>query len=171
MDDNKIDCTRTPEQSFQILLASCSANKVQVLHSLKETLSRLKGAEVIVFEKIAGMEDVSECMKKAVAIQPQMFLVAADERETELAAQLAYQYNNTFHNSPNILITDSDKDNFLRNYTQYRSFDLAFNKLNEQGILHLAETIKARPYDGAPVDFTRFKNLAYRTDGTVHFNS
>lgn len=171
MADNKIDCTKKPQENFTIEIVRYAEEVPSRISFALDALERLAGVTVhsSVFDTDAS--EIDAFIKQTVASPPQMLLIIATEAQFEHASKLAYRYNNTFHNSPNVLITALSDERFTHHYNTRQSFDLALNNPDENALSAFVLAIKSREYDGAPVDFSSFKGLAYRANGAVHFNA
>ena len=164
MSDEKINCTRLPDESFSIRASYfCSKDSevisrfVAAANSIAESLENvLLECKPFEGEDIMIEKEIAEMKQNPVQIN---LLLFNTERAENLGA-FTYTCNNTFHNMPNILIANCNQQEAEEWVKKHPCFDLFVYNEDYDTLLALIRAIRERTYDDQPIPLNIYNNLA-----------
>ena len=165
--DNKIDCTVSKEHEFHVILLSIDGHGVgdNITDVISQRLTQTARIKVSKFDQGSRIQDFYQLLNLFEAVRPQALVIISRFDRPELAQLVAYQYNNTFHNSPNILFGPHEIADPLEVFEGNRSFDLAVTKCDVDALVSLVLAISDRETEDSPIIFDRLRNVLYRQEG------
>lgn len=171
MSDHKIDCTRPSGGIFRVITACFKPTSVLLEVLLQQIQSLLKNEQSVhliqVFD-ITNEKDAEAMIAWASVQKPQGLIMLTSADTIPLSKVLSATYNEHFHNSPNILFIDTDRQMFEETFKTHPSYDIGINS-NPELLVKLLRNIALRTHNDDPIDFGDLKGLAYRAHGPVHF--
>lgn len=138
---------------------------------MQQIQSLLKNEQLVdliqVFE-LANETDAKALIAWASVQKPQGLIMLTTADSISLSKMLSTVYNEHFHNSPNILFLDTDRQTFEETFKAHPSYDIGINN-NPELLVKLLMNIAMRTHNDDPIDFSDLKGLAYRAHGPVYF--
>lgn len=165
-DDRKINCTKLPHEAFLIrafyfdtaAYTDCSLFK-EKSQSAASLLFNTKVEFIELKQDSFSPSGLNESLKTYPA---QANLLLHNEGNLKSLADFTHKYNNTFHNSPNILICSHTESEAAALVKKHPSFDLCIYNYDYATLLDLIVAIRNRTYDDQPIDLSGFHNLTHK---------
>jgi hypothetical protein len=165
-DDGKINCTKLPHEAFLIraiyfdtaAYTDCSLFK-EKSQSLTINLTNTQLDFIEMKQDSFSPSELNEFLKTYPA---QVNLLLYNESNLKSLADFTHKYNNTFHNSPNILICSHTESEATALVKRYPSFDVCIYNNDYKVLADLLVAIRNRTYDDQPIDLSVFKNITYK---------
>ncbi len=172
--EHKIDCTISKQEIFHVALVqmeilSGKVNNYPTEISIELVAQKLReepNFEISRHTVSSGIEQFSKTLKILEPLKPQALVVLTDLDNLEVLHQFAYQYNNTFHNSPNILFVQNQGVFTAEMYQNFPSFDLALKDSNVALIVDICIALHEREFATSPIDFQKLGNVLWRKNAS-----
>ena len=172
--EHKIDCTISNQDIFHISLvqlegSSGTENNRPAEISIEfvaQKLSEEPGFKISLHSISPRIKQFSKTLKTLEPLKPQALVLLTDLDNLEVFHQFAYQYNNTFHNSPNILFVQNQRVFTAEMYQNFPSFDLALKDSNVALIVDICRALHEREFATSPIDFQKLGNVLWRKNAS-----
>ena len=164
--DNKINCTRLPNEQFTIRVAYFQNSPPEEIASLKKAVEdisgRLPDVRIQYAEWTTDKPSVANEIAELSADPVQINLLLFDADKTNWLGEYTYACNNHFHNMPNLLVGAIDKENAAALVKKFPSFDLFISNTDYDSLNKLIAAIRGRTYDDQPIPLDVYPNLSLK---------
>jgi hypothetical protein len=171
---HKIDCTVISQDLFHVALVQMetSTNRDNnyptegSIDLVAKKLSEEPNFKVSIHSISSRIDQFSKTLNTLEQLKPQAVVLLTDLENIEELHQFAYQYNNTFHNSPNILFVQNQGVFTAEMYQNFPSFDLALKDSNVALIVDICRALHQREFATSPIDFQKLGNVLWRKNAS-----
>jgi hypothetical protein len=164
--DEKVNCTKLPHELFLIRCLYFETDRTNTYKEYIERLEKIKSEMLGVSLSILTLNTYSHSLDSLISQLKsdiaQINILLYDSQFQNELAEFSYNYNNTFHNCPNILICGKNQLDAINLIKSYPAFDLCIYNNDLETLDRLIKKIRSRTYDDQPIDLTEFKNLIHK---------